>query len=421
MSITTSISSLSRDIRKEILTDLQIVSEKKSPTQAFVITEDKQLHLPYSYAFSKLKLKPPSRSVYDYTESELTISLRDNQKQIQNEVLQFLKKSGTCVCSLHVGWGKSVLAISLATKLKFKTLIVVNRLVLAKQWSDLITKITNSSSQIVTTSSKIADHDFYIINIQNISKIDRDFIASIGFVICDEIHLLISPRNIKQLLHLTPRYLIGLSATPFRTDELDCLINTFFGCNQITEELKRNHKVYPIHTNLKIPFEIDWRGKMDWNSLLTNQASNVERNDLIIDIVKYFSDRYFLILVKRVEQGRYLYAKLQEEKENVCNLLGSKSVLDDNSRIIIATTQKCGVGFSCEKLDSLLLASDMENYFIQYLGRVFRRPEVEPIIFDLIDNNPVLKKHFNSRKKVYTDVGGKIEHVVNIDDLIKKN
>jgi hypothetical protein len=75
----------------------------------------------------------------------------------------------------------------------------------------------------------------------------------------------------------------------------------------------------------------------------------------------------------------------------------------------VASLQKCGVGFSHDILDSLIIASDMEEYFIQYLARVMRTEEVEPIVFDLVDNHPALKKHFGHRKKVYTKAGGVIK------------
>jgi hypothetical protein len=85
------------------------------------------------------------------------------------------------------------------------------------------------------------------------------------------------------------------------------------------------------------------------------------------------------------------------------------NTFDKESRIIVASLQKCGVGFSHDILDSLIIASDMEEYFIQYLARVMRTEEVEPIVFDLVDNHPSLKKHFGHRKKVYTKAGGVIK------------
>ena len=79
-----------------------------------------------------------------------------------------------------------------------------------------------------------------------------------------------------------------------------------------------------------------------------------------------------------------------------------------NARILIATFQKVGTGFSHEKLDMLILATDAEEYFIQYLGRVFRRPDVEPLVFDIVDKHPILRRHFLTRRSIYQEVGGTI-------------
>jgi ribosomal 50S subunit-associated protein YjgA (DUF615 family) len=60
-------------------------------------------------------------------------------------------------------------------------------------------------------------------------------------------------------------------------------------------------------------------------------------------------------------------------------------------------------------LDALIIASDVEEYFIQYLARVMRTEEVKPIVFDLVDPHHSLKKHFSARKKVYLKAGGVIK------------
>ena len=75
---------------------------------------------------------------------------------------------------------------------------------------------------------------------------------------------------------------------------------------------------------------------------------------------------------------------------------------------MIGTTSKCSTGFDFAKLDTLILACDVKDYFVQVLGRVLRRPEVKPIIFDLVDDNPILKIHFFDRLKVYKEIGGRI-------------
>jgi superfamily II DNA or RNA helicase len=104
-----------------------------------------------------------------------------------------------------------------------------------------------------------------------------------------------------------------------------------------------------------------------------------------------------------------LHARLSENGENVCMFKENDVTFDTNCRILISSYQKVGTGFSFDKLDTLILGTDTEEYFLQYLGRVFRRLDVKPLIIDIVDEHPILKRHFTSRRKIYKKCGGTIE------------
>ena len=135
---------------------------------------------------------------------------------------------------------------------------------------------------------------------------------------------------------------------------------------------------------------------------------DIQRNEMIIRIVKHFNDRVFLILCKRVDQGNYLVQRLQEEKEDVTSLIGKQQEYEQSSRILVGTASKAGTGFDNPRLDAMIMASDIQAYFIQYLGRVFRRKDVVPIVFDIVDKNPILERHFKVRRATYLEHGGSV-------------
>jgi superfamily II DNA or RNA helicase len=151
------------------------------------------------------------------------------------------------------------------------------------------------------------------------------------------------------------------------------------------------------------------QGRMNWGSVLDSQSKDEKRNMLIVNIIQHFKERNFLVLVKRVEQGDLLEKMLIEKGENVTSLVGKRQTFEVNSRILIGTCSKVGTGFDHPKLDTLLLAADVEEYFIQYLGRCMRTRDGIPVVFDLVDDNGVLKKHYNTRKKIYKQHGGIIK------------
>ena len=135
---------------------------------------------------------------------------------------------------------------------------------------------------------------------------------------------------------------------------------------------------------------------------------DVDRNESIIKLIKNFEKRVFLVLTKRVAQAEYLLERLHEEGEDVTSLFGSQKEYRGEARILIGTTQKVGTGFDHPRLDTLLLATDTLNYYIQNLGRVCRSPDIRPIFFDLVDDYSILKRHFYERKNVYLEHGGHI-------------
>jgi hypothetical protein len=229
-----------------------------------------------------------------------------------------------------------------------------------------------------------------------------------GGVVVHNCHTIVAETLSKSLLRLTPRYLIGLSATPYRPDEMDSLIHLYFGENKIVRELFKRHTVYMVSTKFKPEMKYLSNGKLNWGSVLDSQATSKERNDLIVQIVLTNTDRNFLILTKRVEQARYLIENLIKKGESVTNLVGNKQDYDSSARILVATIQKVSCGFDHAKLDTLLLAADTEGYYAQVLGRIFRTQDTEPLVFDLVDDNPVLKRHFELRREVYRKHGGLI-------------
>jgi superfamily II DNA or RNA helicase len=313
--------------------------------------------------------------------------------------------------SAYTGFGKTVTSINLACSIGFKTLIIVHRVMLTKQWGESIANFCPTAKvQILTAQSKIdITAHFYIMNAINVSKMTRTFFKEIGTVIVDEAHLIMAETLSKSMQFIHPRYLIGLTATPYRTDGLDILLELYFGKYKIIRKLWRKHTAYVVHTGFTPTVEKNKQGRINWDVILKTQSEDEKRNELIIQILQLYKDRTFLVLVKRVEQGEHLVRRLKEEGETVTSLLGNNQVFEQSARILVGTNSKVGVGFDHPSLNALLLAADLEQYFIQYLGRCMRTEKVEPIIFDLVDNNPILKKHFDTRRKVYIEHGGMVK------------
>ena len=430
MSIRILLNSLSDDVRKEIGEKLEFKMEKSFYSQqqyggngnedgnsiyAFDIRDD-YIHLPLYFAVRVLKLSRPSRSSFRALDLTFNGSLRPLQKSVKKEAVKLLNKAGTCIISLYTGGGKTATSINMAIDIKLPTLIIATRLILIDQWALSIQKFCPAAKiQKIKSKKKIKEGcDFYIINAINMPKFPEGSFSHIGTVITDEMHLLGTEKLSASFQHVQPRYLIGLSATPYRPDGMDKLLHSYFGEKQVHRQLNRAHIAWKVETWKYIDVQLDIKmtnaGMLDWNAILNSQAASVERNQLIVAIIKLFPERCFLVLCKRIAHANTLEAMLNEEEIDVTSLVGLKRTFDTTARVLVATVQKAGVGFDHPKLNGLIIAADVEQYFIQYLGRVFRTEEGEPVIFDIVDKFATLKRHYTTRAGVYREHGGTIKN-----------
>lgn len=257
-------------------------------------------------------------------------------------------------------------------------------------------------------------------NIDSVHKKEHGFFDDIGVLVVDEAHLSLSPGRIRSYQHFYPKYLICLTATPFeRSDKIDEeAFNLYLGKkSRVFRSLYREHFVYKYDTGIKGKVKLNKMGNLDWNDMIEKQCHNEQRNDLIVKVLCFFKDINFIVLCKRVHQAKYLYEKLLELGENVDKYTGENKYFNFNSRILISSFQKSGVGFSwlpCDKegipLDmGLLVASDVSAYFAQYLGRCMRSDK-SPIVIDFVDDFSTFHKHWMTRREVYERTGGIIKN-----------
>lgn len=417
MSCATSLNELTQEQQDRISQDLEIKLEQNKYDMGpakyvypYEIDQDNVIHLPFAYGYKMLQKKRPSRNTFPQTNLEFNGTLRENQKILKKEAVEALTKKGRVIISAYTGMGKTITAVNITSAIGFRTLVVVHRVNLIKQWADSINKFCPTATvQRLTAKSVKKDADFYIVNAINVPKLGTDFFSDIGTLVVDEAHLIMAEKLSKCMQHIHPRYVIALTATPYRPDGLNILLDLYFGSYKIIRELYRKHTVYRIDTGFVPRIELTKNGRVNWNVILDEQANNEERNNLIIDLIQKFSERNFMVLTKRISQAEYLLDKLNEKGEKVTSMIGSQQEFDEDARTLIGTIGKIGVGFDHKKLDALILAGDVEEYFIQYLGRVFRTEDVEPIIFDIVDKNGILEKHFATRRQVYQKAGGTIK------------
>ena len=372
------------------------------------------VHVPFSWGLQYFQ-QEESLKKKDFSPLALkfTGTLRPEQLDMKQNAIDLLQKNNTCLMAVYPGGGKTITSVDIISEMKVATLIIVNKIVLIEQWKETIQQYLHIDPFVIGGKNcKLKSSPIYIVNAINLPKHSFETLQSlrIGMVIVDECHLILTKIFSQALFYLCPRYLLGLSATPYRMDGFNQLFDMYFGVARIHKSLYKPHQVLCVNSKICIEHEIAKNGNINWNSVIDRQADSPERLALICKYVRQYPNRNVLVLCKRIKQMNALYKELVKT-ETVSVFKESDSNYDKNVRVLISSYQKVGTGFSHDKLDMLILGSDTEEYFLQYLGRVFRRQDSSPLIIDIVDDHSVLWKHYRTRAKVYRECGGKIQKI----------
>ena len=169
----------------------------------------------------------------------------------QNEAFGAAIKAGHGVLSLPCGYGKTTVSLAIASKLGYRTMIIVHKQFLADQWRERIQQFCPGATiGVVQQNKKEVNCDFVIAMLQSLSLKEYSFsdFESIGTVIVDEAHHICAKVFSQSLFKLCPRHIYGLSATPERKDGLTKVLHWFMGPTFFAVERKNQGQVevFPV-------------------------------------------------------------------------------------------------------------------------------------------------------------------------------
>lgn len=413
--------------------DAYIEQPDKLPIYLFIVEgegDNKVVKIPLIFAASTFQIIPNIHKTFPNVNFNFTGTLRQNQVEVANEASVHLNKFGTTTLNLHPGFGKTILGAYLSSNLKKLTLVICNRGVLIKQWRKSYNDATDAKTFIVGGNQKDEDEkNIYpieecpVILCMNsrIKQIPTNILYNIGTVMFDEAHLLCTPSNVDMLLATQPFYVIVMTATPERTDELDGMMKAIAGTHEIVRKNTKKVTVIKLMTNTEIA-EVPKQSNGDTNfSGLQNLIFEDERrNNIICSLAGgNYANEHILILTKYTKHAKLLYDMLKKHDVNCGTLYGSKNNYNE-CRVLIGTLSKIGTGFdqqnACKNFSGnrfrilLLVCSIKKKQMLeQVIGRVTRHDS--PVIIHFVDNNPIIKRHYGEAKKVYIEMNADIQTV----------
>ena len=412
------------NIRRELTVKPFVNKQFSQEAQPFPVylESKKKLYIPKHYGISNF-----GKPLIDKTSEGLPIDikfkydLRSNQVPVAEKFLKEANNVGGGLISVPCGFGKTVLALYILSKLKKKAIVIVHKEFLMDQWKERIEFFLPDAriGKIQGNVVKIKDKDIVLGMLQSISMRDyeEDTFKDFGFVIYDECHHLGAEVFSKSLLKVGCKYTLGLSATPDRTDGLTKVFKWFLG--DIVFLIKQREqedvnveviKYYNDDINYS-DIKCNFKGQINMASMINNICLYSPRSKIILDKLEkcFLEGRKTLVLSDRREHLRHLKEQLDEKSEATSGyyLGGMKQEQlkeSEDKNIMLATFSMASEGFDCKELDTIILASPKSN-IEQAVGRILRKKKEDreriPLIIDIIDNFSIFGRQGEKRLKFY--------------------
>jgi hypothetical protein len=339
----------------------------------------------------------------------------------QNEAFSKAIESGHGILSLPCGYGKTTVALAIACKLGYRTMIIVHKEFLANQWRERIQQFCPGATIGIVQQDKIEiECDFIIAMLQSLSMKEYTFeqFETVGTIFVDEAHHICARVFSQSLFKMCPKHIYGLSATPDRKDGLTKVLTWFMGpiFFSVERENQKQVEVIPIQFDCKAfrePPPTTRFGKVSLVNMITELVENQGRNDLIIKTIQKImkTSRQLLVLSDR----RMHCQVLQSYFPDISGLyMGGMKEADleasSKKRIIFGTFSQAHEGLDIPSLDTIILSTPKSD-IKQSIGRVMRETvgkKNHPQIYDIIDQWSMLYAMYSKRRRVYTQGGFKI-------------
>ncbi len=365
------------------------------------------------------------------TASPLGLTFHGTLRPKQETVMRQILEKDFYVLAAPTAFGKTVTALAIIAQRNVPTLILTHRSPLLQQWlSQCINFLGLPKKEIgrYAGATKRLKGKVDIASLQALARLDenvlRELLTPYVHIVVDECHH-ISAVTFERVLSLSrARYILGISATPYRKDGHHPIIfmQCGFACcrpQERAEEQTASRTVIVRETPTHLPaFD-----KPQFNDIAQVIISDTVRTQLILDDLRKVlnAGRTPIVVTERKEHLQHLADAIRQWDCTVEILVGGMSPKKQREalsrfrnasgpRLLLATGKLLGEGFDEPSLDTLFLTFPISWHgsLAQYVGRLHRQYEGknELQVYDYLDIQiPMLRQMFTRRKKGYTEHG----------------
>lgn len=392
--------------------DAGYLEARKHFEDLFVHPQTIALNDSWIEAYEQRRL-PPSRSVAPGSHEQ---EAPPQPNEIQQEALVALTgtrekgyRRGLVV--LATGLGKTWLAAFDAVRMGARRILFVahREEILSQAAATFIRILPGKRVGYFTGRSRDGDVDVMCASIQTLGKashLERFAPQHFDYIVVDEFHHAAAPTYRRLLTHFAPSFLLGLTATPDRTDQSDilslCDDNLVYGCDLftgITSGLLAPFHYYGIHDESVDYKEVPWRnGRFDPEEL-SNKLATLARARHALTQWRAKAQSRTLAFCVSTRHADYMAehftrAGIPCAAVYAGSVLGRAQALEklqDGSLKVVFSVDLFNEGMDLPSIDTVLMLRPTESkiLFLQQLGRGLRRHEGKQhlVILDFIGNH----------------------------------
>lgn len=336
------------------------------------------------------------------------LELREYQQEALLN-LEKMRKDMESIALLYqaTGTGKTVTAVTDAKRMGGRTLFVAHTMELVNQAYETFKSLW-SEVTVGKFADSIKELDTHVIcgSVQSIAlNLDLFSAEDFDYIIIDEAHHASADTYQKILAYFSPKFILGLTATPERADDvniLDIFKNTAHKLDiQTAVEIGALTTVrcIRIHTNIDMT-------KVRFNSVQYNirdldvKICVTERNKLIVDTwLNYVKDKRTVVFCASVKHAEQIAELFKAQGVNSVAVSGGMKTSERKEQLakfesgelkVLCACDLLNEGWDCPKTEVLFMARPTMSkvLYTQQLGRGMRLSEGKEylMVFDFVDN-----------------------------------
>lgn len=325
--------------------------QMNAPVIKVFMENEKKLYIPRFIGLEKLGI-PMKNDLRDSLLSSLSRlphprpfvgRLRPTQQDVHEDAYQTLindDRGNGGIIQLPCGFGKTITAISLISRLGLRAIVIVHKDFLRTQWIRAIETFMPSATigTIQQTTCDI-EKDVVIAMLQSISQKDypKGTFDAFGISVYDECHHLGAEIFCRALFRVNTRHVLGLSATPDRKDGLSRIFHWFLGPVIVSRSHSVNQRVH-VYRDTWAPQTVENRVNMQ---LFYNKVC--DKTTAVSELVTYLVD-------------------LQERTEYISELVLSLWRNEPTRRILILSDRRAHLESIAKEITTLAQKRNITSF-----------------------------------------------------------